>query len=330
MQTKADAVASPQSSLLKPRLGSDCVICTKGEPTQSGLRILQVTEALSFHPGAWTVDILLDFVYKHDGDDPVTLRVIHRGSTTATLHQFSLEATEDERHKILLALYAGRFKKGEPLSNTIYFHPRVNCYGVDPEGIPVSILGPGKCFQGIDDGYELSPEIGGAGTDPMFTSYLLPPRGSQPIPPGESGVFRLRLKIGQETYRRLVGDGTNFSVDSYTRLMRNMEAYDLAHADLRIRSLYLTRVKPPGATIEPEAYDIVVFNGSGLGQPVIVKSGSISITPATPTEKHLKKKVLWFLGQPGEFYLKLGYARRPVGIRQPSPAGTVHAPQMSA
>ena len=132
------------------------------------------------------------------------------------------------------------------------------------------------------------------------------------MPAGEKSVFTVSATINPKTYERLVGD--RFSVDSYTRLKRDIEADDLNGADERTVDFYNANIRPDKAVIAPQAYDIVIFQK--LGHPVQVKSESIKITPGHPANEQLAKEVLWFFGQPEEFFLNLSYSE----VCQDSPA----------
>lgn len=296
------------TSDLTQRISADCVICTREEPNQTGLEILHITEGMSFHPKEETARVHLDIISRNSGDLPLRYRVIHPGKTKASLQKFAFEGTEDPRIGILASLYADRIKSDDKTPETIQFYKRVNCLGIDSDCTKVSPAGPKGCFEEGVNKIQLSPEIEDAQQeDTPFTSYIIPPLEKLAILPGETDICTIKLEMSNTSYRRLVGDGNRISVDSYARLMRAIEAYDLStKPNDPLRNLYRTHVKAEGAIIEPNEYDIVVFQE--LGQAMELESGNIRITPVPFTNVEPSSKVLWFFGQSGgEFCLNLAY-----------------------
>lgn len=288
--------------------GSDCVIITEEEPGPTGIRILHAIESLAYRPhgGDQKVLIWVDFVLVHEGTKPARIRIVHRGKTGASLVKFSLGGGNDPRQRILRELYADWI---EPTSDgKLDFYERVNCYGRAPTPIRLSTAGPGDCFADGQVEMPLTAEIESPHPYQAYSSYLIPPRASRKkIQPGEKVIWRVRIDIAGESYRHLVRDGSEISVDSYTRLLRDIENVDLPNEkDERLIEHFHSKIQRDSAVICPKAYDIVIFQQEEIGQPVELKSGSISITPAR-IGKELAGKVLWFLGQPDEFYLKFRY-----------------------
>jgi len=285
---------------------SDCIICAKEDPRQSGPNIFHVMEALSFHPNEQTVKMYINVISNHEGDTPVRYRVIHRCKTTAYLRKFTFDDPDDPRPAILSELYADRFKNNPDDPQTAIFHRRVNCFGIDPNGVIVSLAGPGRCFEEIGDEVPLDSEIEDLREDVPFTSYLIPPLEAPEIKPGETAICTLKLEIARETYKKLVGVGSDISVDSYARLMRDIETYDLpGSGNKKFEELYRTNIKAKGAIIKPLEYDIVIFQE--IGQSIKLKSGSISTTPVRLSDESLSEKVLSFYGEGSEFCLRFAY-----------------------
>jgi hypothetical protein len=227
---------------------------------------------------------------------------------------FTLDSDEPS-DRILRELYVDRIQRSEDDPKTIRFHKRINCLGLDSNAIVVSLAGPGSCFSSRVDGIHLTPELLDDSGDPAYTSYLIPSRDRDPISAGECTIFKVSAKLHQQTYERLVAD--RFSVDSYTRLKRDIETQDLEYAGQEAKNFYNEYIKPQGAIVAPEAYDIVIFQT--LGHRVEVRSESIRITPGRPPSAHLSNQVLWFFGQPEEFFLNLSYAE--VDCLSPVPVG---------
>jgi hypothetical protein len=289
----------------KPQDRTDCVIFTTDPPSRRGLKVLQVIERLTYYREEEKVDIVLDVFTKHDGDKPLRYRVVHRGWATATLHAFQVGKTGDEKQRIFSQLYADRINKNPSDPQTLLFFPRVNCFGTSQEATTVSLLGPGGCFEQLEDGITLDPEIP-TGPGAAFTSFLLPPPGCSEIMPGECAVCRITLSLPKETYRRFVASD-QFTVESYSRLLRCIETYDLQHADKAQVDLYDRSMRSREAVIKPERYDIVIHQHPG--GVVVAERGSTSITPARIHDEQLAEKVLWFFGEPAEFNLKLRFRK---------------------
>jgi hypothetical protein len=293
---------------------SDCIICAREYPEEAGkedskeprLEVLQVIEGLAYHPEVPTVEIVFIFVVQNSRPGPSRLRVVHRGGVDSSLQPFTLESNLPQ-DRILRGLYADRIKRNDDVPGTIRFYKRINCLGRDLEPVVVSLAGPGSCFSRSKDAISLTPEVSDAAENPAYTSYLIPPADYDPMPAEERCIFTLCTTLHKETYERLVTD--RFSVDSYTRLKRDIETQDLPHADQRAKDFYDRYIRPEHAIIAPQAYDIVIFQK--LGGPVEVKSESIRITAGRPANGELSDEVLWFFGQPEdeEFLLILSYAK---------------------
>lgn len=288
--------------------GGDCVICAKEEPKQSGLKILHITEGLSYHPGEQTVRVYINLISKHEGDAPVRFRVIHRYNTVARLKKFRLIDPHDRRPEILSKILAERLTEVPDNPEVVIFHKRVNCFGTDPNGVEVSLAGPGRCLEQIDD-QPLDSEIEEPREDVPFSSYLIPPLGARKIEPGETAICTLELEMTGHTYEKRIKDGSDISVDSYARLMRDIKTYDLPRqGNDKFKELYNTKIEPKSksAIIPPDEYDIIIFQEE-LGQSVELKSGSISITPVRLPDEALSGKALLFYGEGSEFSLRFAY-----------------------
>ena len=292
---------------------ADCVICTREKPGADAPRILQIIEGLTYHKGARCVDIALVFVVHNPSTQHVRFRVLHRGSVDGWLQPFSLEPPTDQM-RILTQLYAGRIKENPRDPGSVLFHQRVNCLFTDPEPLPVSLAGPGGCFAGGKGVIRLNAVPRDVTSPRAFTSYTIPPDGCSLMQPGERSVFVLSLQVPAESYEQFVTKGGTFSVDSWLRLKREIEAIDLPRADAQEQQFYREQIAPAEAILHPDAYDIVIFQE--LGDRVHVDSGSIHITPVRPANEALARKVLWFFGHPQEFYLELSYAKK----RPPTPS----------
>ena len=109
-------------------------------------------------------------------------------------------------------------------------------------------------------------------------------------------------------------DGSEITVDSYTRLMRDIETYDLPYEkNVGLKRLYEKSIAVKEAVIEPTEYDIAIFQS--IGQELILQSGSISATPIhVPSVS--EKEALCFLGQPREFCLRFSYPEEVVKEQQ--------------
>lgn len=286
--------------------GSDCIICTNEKLEKSGLEILHITEGLSYHPQKQIVRILINLIFYHKGNTPTRFRVIHRGKTTASLQKFAFDDPNDPRSAILSQLCNKRLKKSSDNHERVIFHKRVNCFGIDPKGIEVSLAGPGGCFEKTSEEIILTSEIEDPRENIPFSSYLIPPLDVREIKPNETAICTIKLEIAGETYMHLVGNGSDISVDGHRRLMRDIETYDLPDQyNKAFEELYFSKVKPKKAIIQPHEYDIVIFQK--LGQSIVLKSGSISTIPVRLTDEELSEKVLWYFGEGCEFCLRFAY-----------------------
>jgi len=288
------------------RGGADCIIVTCEPAVPRGLVVFQVIEKLKYHRGNETVDIVLDIFTEHKGDEPARYRIVHRGLVTGHLHSFSIRKDGDREQKLFSRLYAGRIDADPDDTASVLFYRRVNCLGKSQDATRVSLAGPGRCFDELTDGTRLEPEIT-AGPGAAFTSFILPPPQCRDIMPGETSVCRIKLSIPTETYRRFVRED-RFSVDSYSRLLRQIETEDLKHADADQIALFDRTMRSRESVIRPLAYDILVFQHPE-GE-VALEDGSISITPVPIRDPLLSEKALWFFGEPEEFNVKLCYRKR--------------------
>jgi len=300
---KGDSAMNAHNGRVKG--AADCVICTRESAAAESPEILQIIEGLSYHPEIPTVRILLLFIVKNRGASVARFRIVHRGGVTATLEPFSFQPTE-ERRQLINKLYANRITASGDDSAAAHFFQRVNCLWIDHEPINVSLNGPGECFRTQKEPITLVPDSPQCDEPPAFTSYMIPPAELEGIAPGECTAFIVTLELTRESYARLV-DHT-FSVDSYARLMRDIETCDITKAGKETRDFYDTHIRSRDMVIAPMTYDIVIFQD--LGERVDVRSGSINITPVRSEDRALADRVLWFFGHPDEFYLVLSYSSR--------------------
>ena len=73
---------------------------------------------------------------------------------------------------------------------------------------------------------------------------------------------------------------------------------------------------PKELLLAPKTYDIVLYQNQD--SPMAVQHGSLFVTPVLPPSE-LQDKVLWYLGQPDDFYLELEFVsktmpRSPIGL----------------
>lgn len=289
----------------------DCIVCVKQHPDGLGLEVRQVVEGLAHHRNRRRVDIPILIAVRNPHDVPVAMRVVHRAFVKASLKQFRFrsagsaakEGWEDrdpskkQLMSVMRALYAGRLREDPDKPGTAIFHARMNCLRALPEAETFSLDGPGGCFSERDE-VDLSPEFD-QGEAPSFCSYMLPH-----VEPGQGELFVLWLTLEGDSYERLIGDGRLFTVDSYSRLLRQIKAFDVPEAPDDGKRVYRDHIQPQGAIIAPAAYDIVIFQGN-LGDPMVIEAGSVCILQVQPEDVRLSEKVLWFYGQPEEFYLVL-------------------------
>jgi hypothetical protein len=271
---------------------SDCVICAKENPKDPPLNIIQVIEGLLYNTAAHIVRVLLWFIVENTSDKAVRFRVIHRGAVTGQLRPFPFRP-RNPRDKILRQLYSRRFCTDDNDPFNLSFYRRVNCTGLDPDPLRLSLGGTRRAKR-------LRPEIPiGRGHAP-FTSFLTPE-----VHPGEPSIWLLDLKLQRATYDRLVGDH-GFSVDSYARIKRDILTYELS--GISPHSKFFDRhIAPDDLIVVPMAYDIAIFQD--LGTPVAVEYDSMYVTPVRPVDDFLASRVLWFLGESAdEFFLSLKYA----------------------
>jgi len=289
----------------------DCIVCVKPRLEDPALQVLQVVEGLAHHRNRRRVDIPILIAVRNPHDVPVAMRVVHRAFVKASLKRFRFrpagstakDGWEDrDRYKkqlmsVMRDLYAGRLREDPDKPETAIFHARMNCLRARQEAEEYSLNGPGGCFSDRDE-FDLSPEFD-QGDVPSFCSYMLPP-----VEPGWGELFVLWLTLEGGSYERLIGDGRLFTVDSYSRLLRQIKAFDVPEASDKGKQVYRDHIQPQEAIIAPDAYDIVIFQGN-LGDPMVIETGSVCILQVQPEDEQLAKKVLWFYGQPEEFYLVL-------------------------
>ena len=314
MKTMPDACDSPLGAQPSRAYGSaagDCAIFTKETPKQCGPKIVQVIESISYHPSDRTVRILFDIVTRHTGKEPVRFRLVHRGRTEASLHRLPAGA-EDPRQEVLNGLYVDRIKFDEAKPNTMLLHQRNNGVGYQPEPIEVSLSGPGAIFDKTAGPITLKAEIESEEADPMFMSYIIPP-DPLAIQPGETAVCRVELALVGKSYERFVEDPPSFSVECDSRLMADMEAFELDRSEGKLRELYIKNIQPKNCILSPQAYDVVVFQGVGGCARVSLQRSSFGYTPGPVPSAELAKRAVWCFGDPG-FYLEFLYAERPSGV----------------
>lgn len=317
-----DTVKNISEGVRDPRHTStgwgDCIVCVRQDPNGPALEVRQVIEGLSYHRADERVDIPILMAVRNPGDTPVAMRVVHRAHVKASLKQFCFRAEDSGSKKgwedkdpfkkrlmdIMRDLYAGRLRENPDKPATALFHPRVNCLRAQQEPEVLSLNGPSGCFSDREE-FDLSAEFA-QGAKPSFSSYVLPP-----VAPGQGELFVLWLTVEGESYRRLVGERRLFTVDSHSRLLRQIKAFDVPDAPDEGKKIYCEHIEPIQAIIAPSAYDIVIFQGD-LGDPIAIEAGSICILQVQPEDKRLSKKALWFYGQPEEFYLVLRYESAPV------------------
>jgi len=297
----------------------DCIICVKAQPDGEALKVIQIVEGMSHRRKNERVDIPFLMVVHNPHDKPVAMRVIHRGFVTAFLNRFyfpgddfaaenNWENRDPNKRKMMdvfRKLYAKRLRRKNGKSETAVFEPRVNCPELKQVTRKLSLDGPGGCFlEENEDELDLrwysdrDPDFSKGPTEtPAYCSYLLPP-----VSPGKTELFVLWLAFDGASYQHLIGPDGVFTVDSHARLRRQIEASDLVHASAEGREFHRLYMSDH-SIITPAAYDIVVFKGE-LGDNISVETGSICVLPAQP-EGDLAKQVLWFYGQPEEFYLVL-------------------------
>jgi hypothetical protein len=285
---------------------TDCVVITCEPGSSRGLVVLQVIEQLTYYREDEKVDIVLDVFTEHRGHERARYRIVHRGWVTGHLHTSSIREDGDEGQELFSKLYAGRIDENPDDPTSLLFYRRVNCLGKSLDATVVSLAGPGRCFDKLKDGARLEPEIP-TGPGAAFTSFIIPPPQCGEIMPGESAVCRIKLSLSGETYRRFIRKG-RFSVDSYSRLLRQIETEDLQHADEDQADLFNKTMRSREAVIRPLAYDILICQHPG-GE-VDLEDGSISITPVPIRDERLRERALWFFGEPEEFNLRLCYRKR--------------------
>jgi hypothetical protein len=303
--------------------GGDCVVCVKQDPDGPALEVSQVIEGMAHHRDLDRVDIPILMAVRNPGDVPVAMRIVHRAFVKASLKRFRFRPEgpsgkkgweEKDPYKqqlmdVLRGLYAARLREDPENPRTALFYRRVNCLGTQQEPETLSLDGPDGCFLQEDE-FDPPPQFD-QGETPSFCSYMLPP-----VAPRQADLFVLWLTLEGPSYQRLVRQGGMFTVDSHSRLLRQIKAFDVDLASENGRDFYCRHVAPRQAIISPAAYDIVIFQGD-MGDPIAVEAGSICILQVQPEDKSLDSKVLWFFGQPEEFYLVLRYESVPA---EPRPA----------
>ena len=308
---RAQSEQIPRQAMVE---GGDCIVCMAEKPDGSPLEVIQVIEGIAHHREDERIDLpFLMVVHNSHRTEAARLRVVHRASVTASLRRFRFHASQssavegwegrDPRHKQMMdtlrALYAGRLHENPDEPGTALFWGRMNCLGVHQKAIKLSLNGPDGCF-GDTDELSLPPEFPQEET-PSYCSFLLPP-----VAPRQTELFVLWLTLEGKSYRRLIGDSGIFTVDSCTRLLRQIKAFDLEVASAKGRDFYYQYIEPKKSLISPAAYDVVILQGE-MGDPIAVEDGSICILQVQPEIEHLARQVLWFFGQPDEFYLILRY-----------------------
>jgi hypothetical protein len=282
-------------------VGSDCAILTISHPGAPMVLARQVIEGLSFHSTQRWVDIMILLELENPGDEPAATRVVHRGDVTGWLEPFSFN-TDDPALNLLGRLYSGRITQKPEDPTVALIYPRANCLAVADSPVEVSLTGPSDCFAGGKRNIQLTPECL-KGEHPSFTSFLLPE-----MAPRSRDFFVLRMRIEGLTYAYLMEQYPWFSVASYTRLLRDIKAFDVARASQEAGDLFQTHIEPENMHIIPEAYDIVLFRNSD-STPIEVMDDSVCILPVRPESSELAEKAIWFFGNPAsEFYIELCYA----------------------
>jgi hypothetical protein len=278
----------------------DCVICTRARPSDPEIDIVQIIEILKYRRGRSAHILLLLVVANRSKTSEAGLRITHPGKVTVKLKRLDIKSSE-ECESLVLRLYQSRLAISEQ-PDQIKFRARLSYAELADEIKEYSTLGPGACFSDGERCKKIDPEVEkDLPADAPFTSFLLPRMNAE-----EQSIFLIELDLVGEAYKNLVGRDDRFSVDSYARLKRDLEANALPKAPIGFRDHYEMFIGPDSMNIGPKAYDIVILQK--LGDPVIVERGSLYITPVKPADSDLDDEVLWFLGRPEDFYLRLRYA----------------------
>jgi len=306
--------------------GGDCIVCIKKSPKDDDLKIIQIVEGMAHHRNEQRVEMPILMVVHNPHDKPLEMRVVHRAFVEVSLKRFypsenpqprdSWERRDPKKKPlmdVLRDLYAGRLRGIQGNPEAALFHQRVNFLGSKQEANMLSLKGPDDCFADKDE-RNLEPEFdrevlwdqqpidsSGKKREPSYCSYLLPAIAAR-----KTELFVLWLTLKGTSYQRLIGDSGTFTVDSDARLLRQIRAFDLKNASVDGKKTYKKYIEPEGSILTPTAYDIVVFQGK-LGDSIVVATGSICILQVQPKKESLAKQVLWFYGQPEEFYLVLRY-----------------------
>lgn len=284
----------------KNKKNFDCIICTSKNPDEKGICILHITEAISYYPNDQRVDILFDIIMCNHNDEPRQCRIAHPGKTTAFIKKYESTDEGDKRREIITKLFSKRIKENDQNEDTLKFHKRINCVGIDEKYTEVSKIGPKGYFEDMNIKL-LTPEINDDRECYAFTSYLLPEITK------EEGtvIFTIQLEFKEESYRKLIGDGSNISVESYVYLKSDLQRYVLPDEENEeIKKLYEEKIQPDSSIIVPKEYDIVIF--PNIGQKVNVSFESIS-APQMVNESVRPNEAICFLGKPREFCLRFSY-----------------------
>jgi hypothetical protein len=283
--------------------GADCILCTKERAEDPALEIAQVIECLHFMHDQERANILLYMIVTNPTNQFLRFRILHMGGVAGGMRRCSRNPS-DLKEKMILDLYSGRIIFDEKDETRADFYPRLNCTEVDTRPLHVGLCGPGIELPTGGTMLELHAEIRATEVDSPFTSFLIPHSGLG-IEPATSAMFVLELTFEGAVYRKLVGKYP--SVDSCTRIKRALESDWLPGAKGPHANFYNDNILPAGMLLAPKMYDVVILQQPGA--PLVVRQRSLFVTPVLSRQEELAKKVLWFLGQTEEFYLRLEFSR---------------------
>ncbi|EKD30501.1 MAG: hypothetical protein ACD_78C00030G0001 [uncultured bacterium (gcode 4)] len=276
---------------------STCIVVSAplSDQAQIQLNVSQVIETLAYHREKKRVDITFDVLVDNPTPNPGSLKFIHRGVVTVALERFPEHPTEP-RDNILRKVYQQRIRASGK-SNHILFHPRVNCFGFQPEGVEVFTVPPEQLSLIADD-------FGQSALTPdsliPFTSFVV--RG---FPAYGKSLFRIRMTIENPTYDCFVSDDESFSVDGSGRLMDYIAFRDLPRAPNDSWQKLFEREICPGHIV-PSSYDVVILKPP-LCEALTVLPGTAQIAEIPLPEEGLEEQAYWFAARSEFFYLDLKY-----------------------
>jgi len=244
-------------------------------------RMRRSVEMLSFHQAKKHVRVLLGFFLKNCAPDNF-LGVMHQGEVDLYVHPawpLPHHPNEDDAERgILEELYGGLFSEAAAKSSrsdtVLHQQSTLTAWDKLVRVEQPQTLHAWRPFDGLVQ--RLEPEPRPSESYVPFTTWRL-----GPFKELTSYLITVELRIGGETYKRLVERETQFTVDGPERLLSTFRYMELPRVPQRQRAAWSERLAAfeNQKLLLGEGYDIIVLRPP-FGDAVEFLRGGLGIAPA--------------------------------------------------